>query len=92
MNGWNGRQYFSSWSPRFGFFVYPTRTHSTLEKPGAQNIGAFGNQGKQHVLSNHWKSIKTFLEKKWQGRSTEIQVLTRDFTFYKIRYTVNILI
>ena len=27
-------------------------------------MAACENQGKQHELSDHWKSIKTFLEKK----------------------------
>ena len=35
-----------------------------LEKPGAQNIAACENQGKQHELSDHWKSIKTLFPKK----------------------------
>ena len=35
-----------------------------LEKPGAQNIAACENQGKQRELSDHWKSIKTLFSKK----------------------------
>ena len=43
---------------------YIRRTHyPTLEKPGAQNIAACENQGKQRELSDHWKSVKTFLKK-----------------------------
>ena len=59
-------------------------------------MAACENQGKQHELSDHWKSIKTFLEKKkkkkkmgwWKKtkRLTGIQILTKDFTSYKIRY------
>ena len=44
LKGRNRRQYFSCWSPSFGFFVCPyhnRRIHyPTLEKPGAQNITA----------------------------------------------------
>ena len=98
LNGWNGRQYVSRWSPCFGFFVcpcYSRRTHyPTLENPGVQNIAACENQGKQRQLSDHWKSTKTlFLKKKIHGDDakktkilTEIQVLTEEFTSYKIRY------
>ena len=57
-------------------------------------MAACENQGKQHELSDHWKSIKTFLKKKkkkmgwWKKtkRLTGIQILTKDFTSYKIRY------
>ena len=41
LNRRSRRQYLSRWSSCFGFFVCPCynrRTHSTLEKPGAQNI------------------------------------------------------
>ena len=59
LKGRNKRQYFSCWSPCFGFFVCPCynrRTHyPTLEKSGAQNTKACENQGKQSELSNHWK-------------------------------------
>ena len=34
-----------------------------LEKPGAENIAAFENQGKQHKLSDQWKSVKMSLKK-----------------------------
>ena len=37
------------------------------EKPGAQNITACENQGKQCKLSNYWKYIKTFFFKKKTG-------------------------
>ena len=43
LNRWNRRQYFSCWSPYFGFCMspcYTRRTHPTLEKPGAQIIAA----------------------------------------------------
>ena len=90
LNRWNGRQHFSSWLPCLGFFLCPKRTHLALGKPGAQNKGAFENKGKQKILSDPWKSIKTFLKK--QKRLTEIQSLTKDFTFFKIRYTANTLI
>ena len=71
------------------------RTHynTTLDKPGAQNIAACENQGKQCELSEHWKLIKTLFLKKITGddakkikRLTRIQVLPNDFTSYKIRY------
>ena len=57
-HGSNISQYFSRWSPCFGFFVCPyyNRTHyPMLEKPDAQNITAYENQGKQHEVSDHWK-------------------------------------
>ena len=65
-----------------------------LEKPAAQNIAACENQCKQCKLSDHLKSIKTlFLKKKITEdgakktkRLTGIQVLTKDFASYKIRY------
>ena len=99
LNRWNGRKHFCSWLPCLGFFLWPKRTHLALGKPGAQNKGAFENKGKQHILSDPWKSIKTFLEnkkkqraKKGQKRLTDMQSLTKDFTFFKIRYTANTLI
>ena len=53
-----------------------------LEKPGAQNIAAYENQGKQLEYSAYWKSMKTLFLKKITGdnaketkRLTEIQVL-----------------
>ena len=53
-----------------------------LEKPGAQNIAAYENQGKQLEYSDYGKSMKTLLLKKITGdnaretkRLTEIQVL-----------------
>ena len=69
VNGRNRKQYFSRWSPCFGFFVCPCynrRKHPTLEKPGAQNITAYENQGKQCELSDHWKpkQKKVVFEKK----------------------------
>ena len=85
------------WSPCFDFFVcHSRRTHyPTLEKPGAQNIAAYGNPGKQRELSDHWKSIKKLFSKKITGddakktkKLTGIQVLTKDFTFYKIRLSL----
>ena len=36
------------------------RTHPTLEKPGAQNIRVFENQGKQHQLSITENQLKRF--------------------------------
>ena len=42
----------------FGRIHYPT-----LEKPGAQNIAACKNQGKQHEFIDHWKSMKTLFLK-----------------------------
>ena len=98
MNWGNGREYYSCWSLCFGLFLcpcYSRRTHyPTLEKPGAQNIAACENQGKQCKLSDHWKSIKTlFLKKIITGDDakktkwlTEMQILTKEFTSYKIRY------
>ena len=82
----NRCQYFSCWSPCFGFFVCPCynrRTHyPTLEKPGAQNITACENQGKQCKLSDHWQLEKKKHFEKIPGddtkktkRITEIQVL-----------------
>ena len=56
-----------------------------LEKPGAQNIAACENQGKQRKLSDDWKLIKTLFWKKYRGwckkdkfnwkKLTELQVL-----------------
>ena len=47
LNGWNGREYFSQWSPCFGFLCpcYSRRTHyPMLEKPAAQNITSCKNE------------------------------------------------
>ena len=93
LNGRDRKQYFSLWSPCFGFFVCPcynTRTHyPTLEKLGFQNVSVCENQGKQHKLSDHWKH-KKMLKKKITGdnaiktkRLTQIQVLTKKFTKQK---------
>ena len=64
-----------------------------LKKPGTQNIAACENQGKQSKLSDHWKSVKMLLLKNitWDNakkteRLTEIQVLTKQLTSYKIKY------
>ena len=38
-----------------------------LEKPGAQNIAAYENQGKQLEYSDYWKSMKTLFLKKITG-------------------------
>ena len=94
LNGWNRRQYFSRWSPCFGFFAcpcYSRRTqYPTLEKPGSQNIVACENQGKQCKLSDHWNQFKHCFWKKITGdakvtkRLTERQVLKKYFTSYKI--------
>ena len=61
---------------------YSERTHyPTLEKLGAQNIAACENHGKQHELSDHWKSIKTlFSKKKWQELT---QKREKDWLEYK---------
>ena len=49
-----------------------------LEKPGAQNIAAFENQGKHCEISDHWKSIETLFlkensmawwKKRWKDRN-----------------------
>ena len=90
LNGRSRSQYFSWWSPCLGFFVCPSynrRTHWMLKKPGAQNMTACENQGKQCKLSDHWKSFKKpiFLkvtkdDTKKTKRFTEIQVLTKRFT------------
>ena len=66
--------------------------YPTLDKPGAQSIAACKNQIKQGESSDHWKPIKTlFLNKitritQKTKRLTGIQVLTKDFTSYEIRY------
>ena len=65
-----------------------------LEKPSAENIAAFENGSKRHKSSDHWKSINMlFLKKKVTGDDakktkmlTGIQVSTKDFTPYRIRY------
>ena len=54
------------------------------EKPGAQNIAACENQGKQTKFSDHRKSIKRLFLKK-NNRTFLTQVLTQDFTSCKIR-------
>ena len=52
-----------------------------LEKPGAQNIAACENQGKQRELCDHWKSIKTLFPKKnnrrWRKKDKKIDWNTR---------------
>ena len=64
----------------------PTRTHPTLEKPGAQNIEVFENQGKQRVLSDHRKSIKTsFLEKTNRGRKKDDRNTSFNKRFYILK-------
>ena len=62
------------------------------EKPGTQNTAACENQVKQQELSDHWKLIKMYFLKKNDKndatktkRLTEIQVLTKEFTNYKVR-------
>ena len=84
-NGWNRRQHFSCWWLYFGFFMcpcYSRRTHyPTLEKPGAQNIAAYQNQGKLRELNDHWKSSKTlFLKKNNNGMA---QTRLKDWLGYK---------
>ena len=72
---------------------YNMRTHPTLKKNIYIYIyiAACENQGKQHELSDHWKSIKTLIlktgddAKKTPKRLTGIQVLIKYFTSYKIR-------
>ena len=75
LHRWNGRQYFSHWSPCFGFFVctcYSQRTHMRLEKPIAQNIAVCKNQNKQRELSDDWKSMKMlFLKEKQEDKKIE---------------------
>ena len=91
------RQYLSPRSPCFGFFVCPcySRSIQYLMLQDPQNIAACENQGIQHELSNHWKSvIKHYcFKKKIRGNGakktkilTPIQVLTKDFTSYTIMY------
>ena len=57
LNWRNRRQYLSRKTSCFGFFVrhcYNRKTHySTLEKPGAQNLIVYENQGKQRELSDY---------------------------------------
>ena len=75
--------------------LYNRRTHPTLEKPGAQNITACENQGKQLELSDHRKLKKKKKKKKKKHcffktvtgydtkktkRLTKLQVLTKKFT------------
>ena len=43
-------------------------------------MAACENQGKQHELSDHWKSIKTFLKKKKKWGDEKIQ---KDWLEYK---------
>ena len=79
-------------------FYIRRKHYPKLEKPAVQNIAVCENQDKQRKSSDHWKLIKTFFFKKikwgfWKKkkkkkteRLTEIQVLTKDFASYKIRY------
>ena len=68
VNWWNKRQYFSRWSPCFGFFVWPCYSrithYPTLENPV---LKVWKNQGQQRKLSNHWKSIKRCF---WKEKKT----------------------
>ena len=74
--------------------LWYSRTHyPTLENPDAQNMATCKNQSKQPKLSDHWKSIETFLKKyiiadntKKMKSLTEMQVLTKEFIPYNIRY------
>ena len=66
-----------------------------LEQQRAQYTAACENQGKQCKLTNYWKLLKTLsLTKNDKGcakktnRLAEIQVLTKDFTSYKITQLV----
>ena len=79
-------------------FYIRRKHYPKLEKPAVQNIAVCENQDKQRKSSDHWKLLKTlFLKKSKRGwckkkkkkkteRLTEIQVLTKDFASYKIRY------
>ena len=78
---WKGRQYLSHWSPCFGFFVcfgYSERTRWMLGKLGAQNKAVCENEGKQCVLSDHWKSIKMLFKNKWMTQKVQ-----KDWLKYK---------
>ena len=45
-------------------------------------MAACENQGKQHELSDHWKSIKTFLEKK-KKKKWDDEKRQKDWLEYK---------
>ena len=83
-NGWN-RRHLVLVSLRRCFSK--TTYYPTLEKPSAQNKAVSEKQSKQRELSDHWKSMKTFLLKKARGdakktkKLTGILVLTKDW-FY----------
>ena len=56
----------------FWFLMFPYYSrriyYPKLRNPGAQNIVASENHGKQRKSSNHWKTIKNVVfEKKGQG-------------------------
>ena len=67
-----------------------------LERPSAQNITAFENESTvsdenwvttwNQLKRCFWKKVTGEGEKKDKGMLTGIQVLTKDFTSYKIRY------
>ena len=58
---------------------YNRRKHPTLEKPGAQNITEYENQGKQCELSDYWKpkEKKVVFEKKKQQEMTQKKKKTK---------------
>ena len=56
-----------------------------LEKPGVYNTVVCEKQGKQHKLSDHWKSIKTFLLKKIQGMMLK---RAKDWLEYKLQQRI----
>ena len=81
----------------FWFLMFPYYSrriyYPKLRNPDAQNIVASENHGKQRKSSDHWKTIKNVVFEKKMTRDdaktkwlTEIQVLTKGFTSYKIRY------
>ena len=46
-------------------------------------MAACENQGKQHELSDHWKSIKTFLKKKKKKKKWDYEKRQKDWLEYK---------
>ena len=46
-------------------------------------MAACENQGKQHELSDHWKSIKTFLKKKKKKKKWGDEKRQKDWLEYK---------
>ena len=49
-----------------------------LGKLGAQNKAVCENEGKQCVLSDHWKSIKMLFKNKWMTQKVQ-----KDWLKYK---------